>query len=232
MVAMTGLRTPFVIGGSIACLAAAVGDLAVPFVLGLRSAGYSQLRQPVSDLGAVGSPVSFWMNGWWLLFGVLMLWFAAAFAWTFHAVGDAARIVTVQIACVGLFAGIGAGLFPLDASGSGDSLSTRLHGLCAFLGFAPILFAPAVSMWLFPPGRAPVLFWVCVVTQVIGLLTAAVNVGLADTILPARWMACGGLWQRAFLANAYVYLGAVAVSMLVRHAAGGGDSPAYSAPMQ
>jgi hypothetical protein len=229
---MTGPRTALVIGGSIACLVAAVGDLVVPFVLGLRSPGYSHLRQPVSDLGAVGSPVSGWMNGWWILFGVLVLWFAAAFAWTFHAGGAAARIVTVQIACVGLFAGIGAGLFPLDASGPGDSLSTRLHGLCALLGFAPILFAPAVSLWLFPPGRAPVLFGVCVVTQVIGLVTAALNLGLADTIQPGRWTACGGLWQRAFLANTYVYLGAVAVRMLAQHAAGGGDPQGQFAPMQ
>jgi len=211
---MAGPGNAWVTAGAVAGLLAAVGDLAVPFAVATGYPGYRHLRQAVSDLGAVGSPVAHWMNGWWVVFGVLVLGFAAAVAWTFRAAGPAAWVIAAQIACLGLFAGIGTALFPLDAAGPGVSLSTRLHNLCGGLGFLPVLFAPAASLLLFTPARAPVLFWVCVATQGIGLLIAAMFLGLDRALLPSARPSLFGLWQRAFLANLYVYLSALAASML------------------
>jgi hypothetical protein len=209
------LRNILILGGPWAGLVAGAGDLVVPLLLASRVDGYSHLGQPVSDLGAAGSPVAAWMNGWWILFGLLMLWFAAAIACVLGPQGRSGWVLAGQIACLGLFAGIGSGLFPLTPeAGEGVSTSTHLHNLFGALGFLPVLAAPAVSIWLFPPGRSAGMFALCAATQVAGLATAALYTGLAGCLLPKPWSQYTGLWQRAFLVNLYTYLAALAVSLL------------------
>ncbi len=211
---MSTLQEIVVVGGALAAIAAGAGDLIMPLVLAGRVAGYSHLRQPVSDLGAIGSPVASWINGWWFLFGLLMLWFAAALAWTLRDRGPAAWILAGQIACLGLFAGIGAGVFSLDPEAGGASLSTRLHNLSGALGFLPVCLAPLVSIWLFPPQTAPLFSGLCMATQVAALGIALLHAGPGQGLLPGHLAGAAGLWQRLLLADLYIFTTALAVKIL------------------
>jgi hypothetical membrane protein len=203
-----------VVGGALAAIAAGIGDLVIPWVLAGRVEGYSQLRQPVSDLGAVGSPVAPWINGWWIVFGLLMLWFAAAVAWVLRDRGPAAWVLAGQIAFLGLFAGIGAGVFSLDPEAGSASISTRLHNLSGALGFLPVCLAPLVGIWLFPPGTSPLFSGLCMATQVTALGIGLLHAGLGQGLLPGHLAGAAGLWQRLLLADLYIFTTALAVKIL------------------
>lgn len=199
-----------VVGGALAAIAAGAGDLVIPYVLAGQVDSYSPMRQPVSDLGAIGSPVASWMNGWWIVFGLLMLWFAAAVGWTLWDRGPAAWVLAGQIVCLGLFAGIGAGLFPLDPAGGAASVSTRAHNLVGALGFGPIFFAPIVCLLLFSPGDSPVFSSLCLATQGIAIVLGLLQAGLGQGWLPASVSGAMGLWQRLLLVDLYIFTTALA----------------------
>ncbi len=211
---MAANRDLLVLAASGACLLACVGDAVVPFALGRLYPGYSQLKQVVSELGASQSPVAGWMNLWWILFGALMVIFAVGFQRAFPAGSSARYVLMVQFIVFGIGAGIGAGLFPMDAGGSGPTFAGRLHNILSGIGFLAILLAPMVSLQAFPIKEWPWLHWFCVITQITGLLTLGLL--LASGRFEKGLLSYHGLWQRVFLLNYDVYLAGIGLTMMWR----------------
>ena len=203
----------FVIAAAVACLAACVGDFAVTFLLGLRYPRYDPLRHVMSRLGAADSPVAFWMNAWWIVYGLLMVLFAAGLSRAFPPGRAAVYILVGQIVALGLFAGIGAGLFPMDSPGAAATRTGRLHNAVGGVGFLAISVAPLVSLWVFPRAEFAWLHWLAWAAQAGGIVTFVLFV--VSNGAPGRGvLACAGLWQRLFLLAYYVHLSAIAFVML------------------
>jgi hypothetical membrane protein len=202
------------VGGVVACC----GDFVVPMIIGRSVPGYSHLRNVLSELGTRESPVAGWMNGWWIVFGLLMMAFGIGVALAFPSGGEAGRVLACQFLVFGLGAGIGAGLFPMDPVGSPTTLTGWLHGLTVTVGFTALGFAPLVTLWVVPRADAAWLWWLSAVVQALGLVVFALIVvsghGRGEGVL--SW---AGFWQRTFLAVYYVYVAALAVEMVRRGAA-------------
>jgi len=210
----------FAIVSAVGAVLACAGDLLVPLVIGRSYPGYSHLRDVMSALGTRESPVARWMNGWWVVFGVLMMAFGIGVALAFPSTGDAGRVLACQFLVFGLGAGIGAGLFPMDPVGAPTTLTGWLHGLVGSVGFVALGFAPLVTLWAVSRAGTPWLWWLAAIVQGLGLVVFAVIV-VSGHSRGEGVLSWAGLWQRVFLAVIYVYVAAMAVEV-ARRAVGEG----------
>lgn len=201
---------PLIFLAGIAGIVACLGDLLMPFILAPHVPGYSHLRHAESQLGMASSPVARWMNLWWIIFGVLMILTGVGIWRAFGDRGEAARALAAMVIVFGAGTGIGAGAFPMAEPGT---FSNTMHNVTSGIGFVAILLAPAVSLWVFRRAAAPVTWWLCLATQIGGLVAAAL-VTASGSPSARGWLALGGLWQRVFLVNYYIYLCGVSVTLL------------------
>lgn len=177
--------------------------------------GYDSTRDVLSRLGCSDSPVRMWINGWWCLFGLLV----AGFAWGYfrafaHGVPFSfAGFTALLLVVFGLGAGPCAGLFPMDMPGTPPTLTGSLHQWLSGCGFIALFFIPALGLGVFRSGQAPAMLWMSAAAQTGGIM-CAILIGISERPNASGILAWAGLWQRAFLANYYVYLIAVALPML------------------
>lgn len=207
-------KSGFIIIASIAGLLAFIGDFLVTLALGFFYPNYNHLKLVMSELGTSQSPVAVWINLWWTVFGILFITFAIGFKKAFASDKKSVVIVTLLIILFGLGAGIGAGLFPMEPGGSETTLTGKLHGICAGIGFLAITFVPLVSLTIFPRKHSPRLYWLSVGVFVLGLASLVLFVVSEDASSTGSLLSYAGLWQRLFLLNHYTYLGVVSAMMI------------------
>jgi hypothetical protein len=206
---------PSITVAAIAGLAACVGDVVIPAILGRMVPGYDSTREVLSRLGCADSPVRMWINAWWCLFGLLI----AVFAWGFFRAFAGGEFLSwpglaaLLLLVFGLGSGPGAGLFPMDIPGTPPTRSGAMHQLLPGLGFIALFFLPAVGLAIFSGGKSPILFWLSA-AALVGGVAGAVLISISGRPGASGILALGGFWQRAFLANYYVYLIALAAVML------------------
>jgi hypothetical protein len=208
------MKPKFIVIASIAGLLASIGDFLVTLALGFFYPYYNHLKLVMSELGTSQSPVAIWVNLWWIVFGTLFITFAIGFKKAFASDKKSVVIVTLLIMLFGLGAGIGAGLFPMEPGGSETTLTGKLHGICAGMGFLAIMFVPLVSLAVFPRARSPRLYWLSVGVFVLGLASFVLFVASEDASSVGSLLSYAGLWQRLFLLNHYTYLGVVSATMI------------------
>lgn len=203
----------FIVIAAVAGLIAFVGDYVLPFILGFFYPNYNHLTLVQSELGTSVSPVSAWINTWWVLFGVLNIVFGLGFWQAFNHEGRMALVVGILIIVFGLGAGVGAGLFPQEPGGVETTLSGKLHGIFAGIGELVIILVPLLNLWIFTRQTSEPLFWASIATFVLSLLTFGLFLGGHD--MPTEGiLSYVGLWQRAYFLVIYVYLGTIAVHMI------------------
>ncbi len=201
---------------AIAGIVAGVGDFVVTFAAGFFYPGYDHLRLVMSELGTARSPVAFWVNTWWILFGAFFVAFALGLWQHCRSHKIPITIIVLLIAVFGLGAGIGGGLFPMEPGGLEMTTAGKLHGIFAGLGFMAIAFVPLVGLWIFPRSHTPRLFWLSGGAFILGFIFFVLFVAAEDAIAGNLLLGYVGLWQRLFLLNHYGYLGLFAARML-RH---------------
>jgi len=197
---------------AVAGLVAFIGDYLIPFALGCFYPGYSHVRHVQSELGTTESPVALWMNIWWVLFGVLCIWFGIGYALALPEGGGASIAAAVMIAVFGLGAGIGGGLCPQEPGGTEYSTRGKLHGVFAGVGEFAIIVVPLLNLWVFSRTDEPMLWWVSMVGFV--LIAATFGIFLGGKGDKTGVLLYVGFWQRAYFLLLYVYLGILAAKML------------------
>ena len=177
---------------------AMVGDFLVPALLALRCPGYSQLRDTISTLGTIESPVKSLTSIWLVVLGVCFFVFAAGQASQFQLSTWRHILYLAGIVGFGIGAGILSGFFPEDPLGSAETFSGKVHGIGAGLGSILLLMTPIWALGM--SELAQVKTWntlgfaVSVVTFT--LFLASGRGGLSSMVLT-------GLWQRLYLAALY-----------------------------
>ncbi len=189
-------------GGRIAAIGGVIGPavfVAAWSILGARTAGYSPTDDAISRLAASGASTQAAMTAGFVVFGTGLPLFGSALRVTLP--GPAWALATAT----GL-ATLGVAAAPLDTA-AGDAL----HGVFAALGYATLAAVPlAAAGPLAAQGRRRWARW----SVVTGVASAAC---LAATVLGPRH----GLFQRAGLTIADVWVVASAVDMLLRSDAEG-----------
>jgi len=167
---------------------------------GALSPGYSPLRQPISDLGAVG-PARWIQNINFVLSGLLLLAFVFGFFWQMRPVIPKTwlRLSTLCLVLTGAGLTI-VGFFPTDIPGfPPSSLHGLVHDILFFVIFGALLIALFVIGWRLrqnPAWRRD--GWYATIT---GLGMIALFVVLV--IMTQRQL--GGLFQRIFEIEAFAW---------------------------
>jgi hypothetical protein len=198
----------------IACLIACAGDFIATYYFGSYYPGYNHLIQPMSALGASGSPVSAWMSGWWIIMGILFIFVGIAIRITYSSAGKAFRIASWMMMLYGAGEGIGSGLFPANHIHNHLTLSGLLHNIIGGVGVIALLSMPIVLIYYYTKDKYPFMYWFSICITITGLLTFLLFtlskvVPYWDTILIYR-----GLWQRLFVLIYYIYLVTLSYKMI------------------
>ncbi len=177
------------------------GDFVIPSILAREYPGYSHLRDTISTLGTAGSPVKRQLSIWLIVLGVCFLGFALGQGTRFHLFTWRHWLYLAGILAFALGAGILAGIFPEDPPGTAETVSGKIHGIGAGVGFILLLLVPlwargmaecsAVRVW------NTLGFSIALVAFILFLVS-----GKSSGFL-AQWT---GLWQRFYLAVIYFVL--------------------------
>lgn len=200
--------------GSIACFIACIGDFWVTFTLGEYKPGYSHLLHTMSMLGVSSSPVSAIISAWWILLGLLMIFFAIGFAQAFVYRQWEVKISTWLIILYGLGEGLGSGLFKADRVNNSLTLAGNIHEVMGAVGTIALLTLPLLMIRIIPRSSNPgfhTLSWIVFITGFSMLLMFLFRF---SSFHLEGLLIYKGLWQRLFVLDYYIYLIVIAVIMI------------------
>ena len=180
---------------------AMVGDFLIPALLAMRYPGYSHLRDTISTLGTIESPVRSLISMWLVALGVCFLIFSAGQASQFQLSTWRHVLYLAGIVGFGIGAGIIAGFFPEDPLGSAETFSGKVHGIGAGLGSILLLLTPlwALGMSELTQVKTWNILGFAVAIVTFTLFLASGRGGISSVVLT-------GLWQRLYLAAVYCTL--------------------------
>jgi hypothetical protein len=123
-------------------LVSIIADLGLPFLLGRRVSGYSQLKDPISALAETGRPGARIESINLFCIGVLLLLFSIV-QWNQFTIDIwSARIYKYSIVLYAIGGCILAGIFPVDSKNSNKSISGLIHGISSVIGFVVLQLCP------------------------------------------------------------------------------------------
>lgn len=218
MNSMTRKDKLFVNIGFAACLIACTGDFIMTYILGDYFPHYSQIRDSMSLLGSVKSPVSNLIAAWWILLCILMIIFAAGFRRSFPEKNPRIRLAPVLIIIYGLGEGLGSAVFPLNSSRNGSGLTGILHIVAGGIGTVAILILPLILMKVFTDSEHPYFDKFSIAVFIGGLVFVGLKFlkPLMD-ISSSPVESYQGLWQRLYVLDVYIFLVVIAFRMKKIH---------------
>jgi hypothetical protein len=181
------------------------------FFLGTYYPGYSQLKSTMSSLGASISPVSDTMSAWWIIVGVLFIFFGVGVKLAFNEKGKYIKIASWLIILYGLGEGIGSGAFKADHIGNSLTTSAMIHDILGGIGVAAILILPLIMKTILSKTEFPYFHTMSTIVFYIGILMLLLfSFRLSDNKSNVLNI-YQGLWQRLMMLNNYIYLTTIAI---------------------
>ncbi|MDL2141567.1 DUF998 domain-containing protein [Flavobacterium tructae] len=201
---------------AVICIITCISDFIVLFVLGKYYQGYSQLQNTISSLGATISPVSKLISAWWILIGIVFIFFGILFRKAFDKDRRFVKLASLLIMMYGFGEGIGSGLFKADIINGKRTFSFLLHDIAGGVGIIAAVLLPLVMCSVISKEDNPGFYcfsWIIFIIGGITLLCFGIRFPseAGDLIASSK-----GLWQRLFLLNLYVYFIAISVIMYNR----------------
>jgi hypothetical protein len=206
----------YIIASAMACIITCIGDFMSIFVFGAFFPGFSHLKDTVSSLGSSISPVSDEISIWWILTGILFIFFATGFKKEFSRKGANTKFASWSIILYGFGEGIGSGAFKADHLVNGITTSAIIHNILGGIGLTAILLLPLIMQRVITKNEmqsfhriSKIVFISGIITLLLFLLRYLFNEDNFFTIYK-------GLWQRLFMLNTYIYLITIAILMIKR----------------
>jgi hypothetical protein len=205
----------------ITCLIASVCDLAALAVFAHFYPAYDPYSQPISGLGASGSPIARLVSLWWIFLGLIFLTFAFAYQMSNCANNRAQHITSWLIATYAVGEEIGSGVFPGNHLAGHLTAMGIIHNITGGIGIVALVAIPFVLMNLYTRSDHPAFNRFLLVISLTGmfffLLFSISRLNLPELQWLRSWH---GLWQRLFVANYYIMLAAIAVKQVPEAGAG------------
>jgi hypothetical protein len=199
-----------------ACLVATICDLVSLAVFARLYPSYDPKLQPISALGATGSPLAQYVSGWWIFLGLVFLLFAFSYEKS-NFLHNRAQLITAWL--VGIYAlceETGSGLFP------GNHLAGRLttmgivHNIFGAIGVIALMAIPFVLMQKYTNALHPAFYRFLWIISVAGLFFFMLF-SISRFSLPRLYglQTLHGFWQRLFVADYYCMLAVIAVKQVL-----------------
>jgi len=203
-----------IISSAVACMIVCIVEFVTIFIFGAYYPGYSQLKDTMSALGASASPVSEAISLWWIIMGILLIFFATGFKIAFAGKGTYVNLAALLIMLYGFGEGIGSGSFKADHLANGLATSLIFHDTFGGIGVAAILLFPLIMLKVVAKNEKPVFYRMSQIVFVVGILTILLFLFRYSPNENDFLSVYKGLWQRLFMLNTYVYMMTIAVMMM------------------
>lgn len=191
--------------GLVLLIIAPVGDLIIPFILAPFYNKYNHMTMVMSLLGNRNCPLHFIYNLWLVLAGVM---FMIGSVKMYDIYSPFSKPLSLWLALIILLYAIGAcilsGIFSVGETKELITISQKIHGYGAALGFSLLTFAPMIIGIIFIRSNQLLLGIVSLIFYVFGLLFFILFVmgdkeRFAETLLSNE-----GLWQRLSMLCMYI----------------------------
>ena len=199
--------------GIAACILFANLDLACDAWFGQSIPNYNWIRESMSRLGEVGSPMQNPVRIWGISATILLLLFANAIRILFKPTLQA-RLATAAIVIYALGEGLGSGIFPIDPLNASTTLSGTLHEILSVIGDVGIVALPFILLRIpyFGNHRRFRIYLKWVIA--IGFLCICLFVFAKyypESLVISNYK---GLWQRMYTFNYHLMLVIISIEML------------------
>ncbi len=184
------------------------------FVCGAFYPGYNQLKDTMSSLGASVSPVSGVISAWWVIMGVLLVFFGTGLRNAFSEKRGYAGLASWLIILYGLGEGIGSGVFKADHVAGRITTSGIIHDILGGIGVTAALLFPLIMLKIVAKNERPVFYRMSQVVFVCGIITILLFLFRFSSDENDFFSVYKGLWQRLFMLDIYIYLTTIAVIMI------------------
>lgn len=204
-------KKPLIIITAVSGIAGCVIDLGGTFILGNRIDGYRQIKDTMSQMGIVSSPVAKQIAICWIAMGILICLFALGIWIAYSKKGKMAGLASLLVILYGIGEGMVSGIFPADKAGEVHTWTGIVHNAIGGIGVTAIMIFPLIVRRIIPElGRiTTVVFYVGtagVILFGIGRLASA----------PDNFLAVyKGSWQRLYVMVYYVYITIIAIKMMI-----------------
>ncbi len=194
---------------------AVIGDFVVPYILALVYPDYSHKKHVMSLLGSRNSPVGKIYNSWLVILGLLFcISSVKIYSLYVDEYPTIALIILLIMFLYGIGGGILAGLFSVDEARDRETISSKIHGIGAGIGFMVLTFLPLVIGILFFKEKCLIFGVVSVVMFIISLAFFLLFIMSEKKKYENSVISQTGLWQRLLLASMYIPLLLLACSNL------------------
>jgi hypothetical protein len=190
-----------------ACLIACLADMISLFIFARHFPAYNPNTQPISGLGASGSPVAGFVSGFWIFLGFVFLLFAYAYHKGNYSNLREIRITSWLIAIYALGEQVGSGLFPGNHLDRHLTTIGIIHNIIGGIGVMALMAIPFVLSRRYDPKSYPIFnsfLWIISFSGIILFVLFSVSRLNSQRV---QWLrSWHGLWQRLFIANYYILL--------------------------
>jgi hypothetical protein len=206
--------TQYIFVSAVACIMACVGEFAALFVFGAYYPDYNHLKDTMSYLGASNSPVSDEISTWWVIMGILIIFFGTGFQKAFPDKGRYSKLASWLIILYGFGEGIGSGVFKADHTINGLTISAIIHKILGSIGVTAILLLPLIMQKVITKNEMPAFYRMSKILFISGIITM-IFFSFRYASNEKNFISIyTGLWQRLFMLNICIYLITIAILMI------------------
>jgi hypothetical protein len=207
----------FIYVSAIVCIAVCIGEFIALFVLGSFYPGFNHLKDTMSSLGASNSPVSNEISTWWVIMGLLFIFFATGLRKAFSEKGLYSKIASWLIILYGFGEGIGSGAFKADHIANSLKTSAIIHDTLGGLGVIAVLILPLIMQKVITKNEMPVFYCMSKIVFIAGIVTVGLFLFRYSSDENNFFTLYKGLWQRLFMLNTYLYFSSIAFIMIKQY---------------
>lgn len=197
---------------------AIIGDYVVAYVLALFYPEYSHMKQVMSVLGNPKSPVAILYNIWLIILGILMCISAVDFYIAYCEISQGyARAGTIIIFLFGIGAGILAGIFSVNEVKEVETISSKIHGIGAGIGFIALTFIPLVVGVISFKEYDSIIGIISIVLFIVSIIVFVLFIMSEREVFENSIIGLSGLWQRLLLGSMYIPLLLIAFKHILKN---------------
>jgi hypothetical protein len=197
-------------------LVACIFDFGGVFVFSAYYKGYSSVSQPISQLGALGSPIARFVSIWWICIGVLLLFFAIAYEKSNTDRNAYQRMTSWLIAFYAIFEQAGSGIFPGNKIAGHYTTVGLAHNAIGSIGVVALILAPFIIMRKYTKKDDPRIFLFLQAVCYVGIPVFLIFILTHFHLQGLDWINMRhGLWQRMFISVYYLFLIMISVKQFM-----------------
>lgn len=181
------------------------GEFLVPFILKSHYPGYNSNTTVMSVLGSPQSPIRMIYNSWLIWLGCFLI--VTSFVY-FDQIKNTslslAVLILISIIVFAVGAGILSAIFSVNETKDLNTLSSKIHGLGAAIGFMTLLFFPLLMGIVSFKQKSYIYGGLLLITFLLALIFFTLFIMADKEQFKNTFVSYEGLWERLTLMTMYL----------------------------